>query len=157
MAEHNIKLTQLLDKAHTLPKAPGVYLMKDDKGRVIYVGKAVVLPNRVAGYFLPSADLGPKKQRMLDVIDDFDVVECEGEWEALLTENRLIKDLHPPFNERLTDGKSFPYLVITTRDDFPGVFVTRQPGSDEYRGAKVLGPLTTVFALPDSVTPRCMG
>lgn len=151
MSGRDDKLRALNAKARALPKSPGVYLMKDDKGRVIYVGKAVILPNRVAGYFLPSADLGPKKQRMLDVIDDFDVVECEGEWEALLTENRLIKDLHPPFNERLTDGKSFPYLVITTRDDFPGVFVTRQPGCDEYRGAKVLGPFTTVFALRESV------
>ena len=152
MAEHNIKLTQLLDKAHTLPKAPGVYLMKDDKGRVIYVGKASCLPDRVSSYFVPSADLGPKKHPMLDIVADFDVIECEGEWEALLTENRLVKDIHPQFNARLTDDKTFPYLVITTRDDFPGVFITREPNALEFKGAKVLGPFTSVYALRESIT-----
>ena len=152
MAEHNIKLTQLLGKAHALPKAPGVYLMKDDKGRVIYVGKASCLPDRVSSYFVPSADLGPKKQPMLDIVADFDVIECEGEWEALLTENRLVKDIHPQFNARLTDDKTFPYLVITTRDDFPGVFITREPNAVEFKGAKVLGPFTSVYALRESIT-----
>ena len=152
MAEHNIKLAQLLDKAHALPKAPGVYLMKDDKGRVIYVGKASCLPDRVSSYFVPSADLGPKKQPMLDIVADFDVIECEGEWEALLTENRLVKDIHPQFNARLTDDKTFPYLVITTRDDFPGVFITREPNAVEFKGAKVLGPFTSVYALRESIT-----
>jgi len=152
MAEHNIKLTQLLGKAHALPKAPGVYLMKDDKGRVIYVGKASCLPDRVSSYFVPSADLGPKKQPMLDIVADFDVIECEGEWEALLTENRLVKDIHPQFNARLTDDKTFPYLVITTRDDFPGVFITREPNALEFKGAKVLGPFTSVYALRESIT-----
>lgn len=141
----------LADKARALPKSPGVYLMKDDKGRVIYVGKARILPNRVATYFQPAADLGPKKQPMIDQIDDFDVVQCEGEWEALLMENRLIKDLHPPFNARLTDDKTFPYLVITMRNDFPGVFITREPTADEFRGAKVLGPFTSVYALRQSM------
>lgn len=150
------KLRQLSEKARQLPKVPGVYLMKDSKGVVLYVGKASSLPNRVSSYFIPSAALGgtglsPKKQSMLDLIDDFDVIECEGEWEALLAENRLIKDLHPRFNERLTDGKSYPYLAITLRDDFPGVFITRQPNDPEFQGAKVLGPFTSVYALRESV------
>lgn len=148
-------LDALLKKAHQLPKSPGVYLMKDDKGRVIYVGKAANLPDRVSSYFVPSArrsgNLGPKKAPMLDIVADFDVIECEGEWEALLTENRLIKDLHPKFNARLTDGKTFPYLVITMRDDFPGVFITREPNAEMYRGAKVLGPFTSVYALRESI------
>jgi excinuclease ABC subunit C len=122
---------------------------------VIYVGKASALPNRVASYFQPSAatsqSLGPKKLPMLELIDDFDVIECEGEWEALLTENRLIKDLHPRFNERLTDDKTFPYLVITTRDEFPGVYITREPAADQFRGAKVIGPFTSVYALRESM------
>jgi excinuclease ABC subunit C len=145
------QLEQLRDKARALPKTPGVYLMKDDKGRVIYVGKAARLADRVGSYFVPSADLGPKKQRMLDVVEDFDTIDCEGEWEALLTENRLIKDIHPPFNERLTDDKTFPYLVITMRDDFPGVFITRSPGDPQFKGAKVLGPFTSVYALRESI------
>jgi excinuclease ABC subunit C len=149
------KLANLLRKARALPKTPGVYLMKDTQGRVIYVGKASVLPDRVSSYFIPSAaasgSLGPKKQPMLELIDDFDVVECEGEWEALLAENRLIKDLHPRFNTSLTDDKTFPYLVITARDDFPGVFITRQPGHADFRGAKVFGPFTSVYAMRQSV------
>lgn len=151
MSAHHEKLDELLIKARQLPKVPGVYLMKDAKDRVIYVGKATNLPDRVSSYFVPSADLGPKKQPMLMEVVDFDTIECEGEWEALLTENRLIKDIHPPYNERLTDGKSFPYLVITMRDDFPGVFITREPMHPDYRGAKVLGPFTSVYALRESM------
>ncbi len=142
---------RLAEKARGLPAVPGVYLMKDAQGRVVYVGKAARLRDRVSSYFVPSADLGPKKQPMLDVIVDFDTLECEGEWEALLAENRLIKDIQPQFNVRLTDGKSFPYLVITMRDDFPGVFITRNPSAEEYRGAKVFGPFTSVYALRESV------
>jgi excinuclease ABC subunit C len=145
---------RLLEKARQLPKTPGVYLMKDAQGRVIYVGKAGNLPDRVSSYFVPScspAELGPKKGPMLDLIEDFEIIECEGEWEALLTENRLIKDIHPRFNARLTDDKTFPYLVITLRDEYPGVFVTREPTAPEFKGAKVLGPFTSVYALRQSV------
>ncbi|MBL1218059.1 MAG: excinuclease ABC subunit UvrC [Planctomycetes bacterium] len=125
--------------------------MKDEDGRVIYIGKASTLPDRVGSYFIPSADLGPRKQPMLDVVADFDVIECETEWEALLTENRLIKDIRPRFNVLLTDDKTFPYLVVTLRDDFPGVFITRNPGDPAYRGAKILGPFTSVGALRESI------
>ncbi|MFW6058900.1 MAG: excinuclease ABC subunit UvrC [Phycisphaeraceae bacterium] len=151
MSGDRSKLDALLRKARGLPKAPGVYLMKDAEGRVIYVGKASSLPDRVSSYFVPSADLGPKKQGMLALVDDFDTIECEGEWEALLTENRLIKDIHPRFNARLTDDKTFPYLVITVKDDFPGVYITRQPSDPAFKGAKVLGPFTSVYALRESM------
>jgi excinuclease ABC subunit C len=155
MSRNRDKLDALLKKARGLPKVPGVYLMKDAKGVVIYVGKASKLPDRVSSYFVPSAarsgGLGPKKLPMLDVVDDFDTIECETEWEALLTENRLIKDIHPRFNAALTDDKTFPYLVITVRDDFPGVFITRDPNAPEYRGAKVYGPFTGVYALREAV------
>lgn len=147
----NPKLSDLAAKARSLPKVPGVYLMKDEDGRVIYIGKASTLPDRVGSYFIPSADLGPRKQPMLDVVADFDVIECETEWEALLTENRLIKDIRPRFNVLLTDDKTFPYLVVTLRDDFPGVFITRNPGDPAYRGAKILGPFTSVGALRESI------
>ena len=152
MSDAREKLDVLLKKARGLDKVPGVYLMKDAAGVVIYVGKASVLPNRVASYFVPSADHGPKKQPMLALIDDFDVIPCEGEWEALLTENRLIKDIHPRFNARLTDDKTFPYLVVTLRDDFPGVFITRDLTNEAYRGAKTFGPFTSVYALRESVS-----
>jgi len=156
MSDRRAKLDQLLTRARQLPKTAGVYLMKDDKGRVVYVGKASVLPNRVASYFQPSTidnplrALGPKKAGLLDVVVDFDTIECEGDWEALLTENRLIKDIHPKFNERLTDDKTFPYLVVTMRDEFPGVFITREPGNPEYKGAKLFGPFTSVYALREA-------
>jgi len=151
MTEQLTRLERLSQKARELPKSPGVYLMKDDKGRVIYVGKARVLPNRVASYFQSSTQLGPKKQPMLDLIADFDVIECEGEWEALLAENRLIKDLHPRFNARMTDDKTFPYLAITTRDEFPGVYITREPAAERFRGGKIIGPFTSVYALRESL------
>lgn len=151
MRETKSRLTRLSEKARGLPRVPGVYLMKDAKGDVIYVGKASSLPERVSSYFVASADLGRMKQPMLELIEDFDVIECEGEWEALLTENRLIKDIQPRFNAMLKDDKTFPYLVITMRDVFPGVYVTRDPEDPAYRGAKVLGPFTTVTALKESV------
>ena len=133
--------------------------MKDGKGVVVYVGKASRLPDRVSSYFVPSADLGPKKQPMLELVHSFEVLECETEWEALLAENRLIKDIKPRFNARLTDGKSFPYLVVTQREDFPRVFVTRNPsgvGDDgaqrpEMKGAKVFGPFVNAGALREAV------
>ncbi len=147
------RLASLLAKARALPKVPGVYLMKDAKGVVIYVGKAANLPDRVSSYFIPSADLGARKEPMLDRVVDFDILECEGEWEALLTENRLIKDLKPPprFNVRLKDGKSFPYLAIQLREDYPRVFVTRNPADPALVGGKVFGPFTNAGALREAV------
>ncbi len=145
------RLAALLKKARALPKAPGVYLMKDAQDHILYVGKAVILPDRVSSYFLPSTELGPKKQPMLQLITDFDIIECETEWEALLTENRLIKDTRPRFNTMQLDDKTFPYLVITTRDDFPGVFITRNPNEPEFKSAKILGPFTNVGALRNAI------
>lgn len=145
------RLADLLAKARALPKVPGVYLMKDAKGVVIYVGKAANLPDRVSSYFIPSAALGARKEPMLDRVVDFDILECEGEWEALLTENRLIKDLKPRFNVRLVDDKTFPYLAVTQREDFPRVFVTRNPGDPELKGARIFGPFTNAGALRDAI------
>ncbi|MCP3905467.1 MAG: excinuclease ABC subunit UvrC [Planctomycetes bacterium] len=145
------RIERLAGAARGLPRQPGVYLMKDGGGQVIYVGKAASLRSRVGSYFTPSADLGPKKQGLLDVVADFDVIECEGEWEALLMEARLIKDIRPRFNTLLTDDKTFPYLVVTMRDDFPGVFITRTPADERYRGARVFGPFTSVSSLRESI------
>jgi len=142
---------RLARRARELPVTPGVYLLKDADGTVIYVGKAGSLRSRVGSYFVRSVDLGPRKQPMLDVVTDVEVIECEGEWEALLMESRLIKDIRPRFNELLTDDKTFPYLVITTRDDFPAVFVTRTPADEAFRGAKIFGPFTSVYALREAV------
>jgi excinuclease ABC subunit C len=126
--------------------------MKDAAGVVLYVGKAVRLPDRVSSYFVPSADLGARKQPMLDLVEDVEVLECEAEWEALLLESRLVKDLKPRFNELLKDDKTFPYLAVTVRDQFPGVYVTRNPSDPRFEGARVFGPFSSVHALRSAVT-----
>ncbi|MBX3403309.1 MAG: UvrB/UvrC motif-containing protein [Phycisphaeraceae bacterium] len=146
------RLARLLVKARALPAMPGVYLMKDAAEVVLYVGKASRLNDRVSSYFIPSADLGPRKQPLLDLVHDFETIECEGEWEALLTENRLIKDISPRFNARLTDDKTYPYLVVTAREDFPRVVVTRNLQAPEFKGARVFGPFTRPGALREAVT-----
>ncbi len=138
-------------KARELPPVPGVYIMKDKGGVVLYVGKAARLPDRVGSYFVPSADPGPKKKAMLPLIHDFDSLIFDGEWEALLAENRLIKDIRPRFNERLIDDKTFPYLAITLREEFPRVFVTRNPADPDLKGAKIFGPFAAAGALREAV------
>ncbi|MDG2030422.1 MAG: excinuclease ABC subunit UvrC [Phycisphaerales bacterium] len=142
--------SRLAQAARALPRAPGVYLMKDSDGTVLYVGKAAVLPQRVGSYFQASAQLEAKTRQMVELVASFDVIECEGEWEALLMESRLIKDIRPRFNIRLLDDKSFPYLAITIRDDFPGVYITRTPTDERFKGARVLGPFTSVSALREA-------
>jgi excinuclease ABC subunit C len=149
MEERTERLKRLLAKARQLPKTPGVYLMKDDKGRVIYVGKSACLRDRVSSYFQPSTKLEFKKAPMLDVVVDFETLDMESEVEALLAENRLIKDIQPRFNARLTDDKTFPYLQVTTGEDFPGVYVTREP---EQKNVKLYGPFTSVYQLKEAVT-----
>ncbi len=141
-----IRLARLHEKGRALPLSPGVYLMKDVRGIVIYVGKSRTLRNRVSSYFIASTDLGPVKQKLLDYVADFDTLICDSEVEALLIENRLIKDIKPRFNARLSDGKSYPYLEITVRDDYPGVYVTRQPKES---GTRLYGPFINGFALKE--------
>lgn len=152
------RMARLNAKARALAEEPGVYLMKDAKGVVVYIGKALRLRDRVTSYFVPSTDLGFRKQPLLDVVQDFETLVCESEWEALLTENRLIKDVKPRFNARLTDDKTFPYLVVTQKEDFPRVFVTRNPtgaGDAELqqlmKGARVFGPFANAGALREAV------
>src|SRR5882724_186756 len=119
------RIVKLAEKAKALPKSPGVYLMKDDKGRVIYVGKSASLRDRVGSYFQASTKFEHKKAGLLDDVVDFEVIQTDSEVEALLAENRLIKDIQPRFNARLLDDKTFPYLMVTTDEEFPGVYVTR--------------------------------
>jgi excinuclease ABC subunit C len=142
------RIEQLAEKARALPKTPGVYLMKDDKGRVIYIGKSASLRDRVCSYFQAGSKLEYKKSGMVEQIVDFEVVQTETEVEALLAENRLIKDIQPKYNARLLDDKTFPYLMVTTSDEFPGVYVTREPKT---RGVKLFGPFTSVHSLKEAV------
>jgi excinuclease ABC subunit C len=146
------RVADLRELISSFPKTPGVYLMKDVAGRVLYVGKAKDLRSRVSSYFQDAADLlgtrGPEIARMAGLVVDIAFIECDTEVDALLQESRLIKDIQPPFNEALKDDKTFPYLEITIRDDFPGVFVTRKP---RLTGSKLYGPFTSVTALRDAV------
>src|SRR5436305_11579879 len=143
------RIVKLAEKAKGLPKAPGVYLMKDAKGRVIYIGKSASLRDRVCSYFQASTKLEHKKAGLLDDVVDFECIQTDNEVEALLAENRLIKDVQPRYNARLLDDKTFPYLMITTGDEYPGVFITRVPRTE---GVKLYGPFTSVYALKEAVT-----
>ncbi|MFN0136399.1 MAG: excinuclease ABC subunit UvrC [Phycisphaerae bacterium] len=151
-ARDDARIEKLRDKIAHFPKSPGVYLMKDATGVVLYVGKARDLRSRVSSYFQNSADLlttrGPEIAHMAALAVDIDILECDTEVDALLQENRLIKDIQPAYNERLKDDKSFPYLEITTGDDFPGVYVTRSP---RIKGSKLWGPFTSAAGLRDAV------
>ncbi len=146
------RLSRLRERIAHFPKTPGVYLMKDAAGTVLYVGKAKDLRARVNSYFQASADLlntrGPEIARMVTQVEDIDFLECETEVDAILKEARLIKDIQPPHNAQLKDDKTFPYLEITTGDDFPGVYVTRTP---RHKGSKLFGPFASAGAIRDAV------
>ena len=142
-------LEEIRRKVSELPQSPGVYLFKDAAGRVLYVGKAKSLRSRVASYFQAGAELlatrGPEIERMVrDLVADLDVLDCDSEVDALLRESRLIKDIQPPFNARQKDDKSFPYLQITTDEDYPRVSITREPRP---AGAKLYGPFIAAAAI----------
>jgi len=131
-------------KAKQFPTTPGVYLMKDAQGRVLYVGKAKNLRNRAAHYFLKAAAVDPRTADLVKLIADIDFLPAETEVDALLLEARLVKDIQPRFNVVLKDDKSFPYLQIRMREDFPRVEFTRTPRS---RGVKLYGPFTSAKSL----------
>lgn len=121
------------EKAKEFPMEPGVYLMKDGQGRVIYIGKAKRLRNRVNSYFRREAIDDQRVGPLVREIRDIDYLPAESEIDALLMEARLIKDVQPKYNRSLKDDKSFPYLQITTREDFPRVEATRAPKSSSVR------------------------
>jgi len=146
------RIEGLREKIARFPKTPGVYLMKDAHGRVLYIGKAKDLRARVGSYFQPSADLlntrGPDIARMAAMVVDIDFLDCDTEVDALLRESRLIKDIQPPFNAQLKDDKTFPYIEITTGDDFPAIYVTRTP---RLKGSKLYGPFLKPTDVRDAV------
>jgi excinuclease ABC subunit C len=124
-------------KVRSFPQIPGVYLMKDDTGQVIYVGKAKNLRSRASSYFHKAAAIEMRTANWVGEIADVDYLECESEVDALLVEARLVKDIQPRHNKDLKDDKTFPYLQITTGEDFPRVEITRKPRAT---GVKLYGP-----------------
>ena len=142
-------IDELKKKASALPRTPGVYLMKNARGVVLYVGKANSLRDRVGSYF-QEARSGERAQiaSMMPQVADFDVISAESGVDALLMEARLIKDLQPKYNADLRDSKLYPYLEITRGDDFPRVFVTRRRDN---RKSKYYGPFTDARGLRHAV------
>jgi excinuclease ABC subunit C len=132
------------DKVKLFPASPGVYLMKDAQGRVLYVGKAKNLRNRAGHYFTKAAAEDARTADLVKLIADIDFLAADSEVDALLLEARLVKDIQPRFNVDLKDSKSFPYLQIRMREDFPRVEFTRQP---RRRGVKLYGPFTSAKSL----------
>ena len=114
------------EKVRSFPHRPGVYLMKDAAGRVIYVGKAKDLRSRAGSYFLKAAAEEPRTARLVREIRDIDYMEADSEVDALLVEARLVKDIQPRFNQDLKDDKTFPHLEIHMDEDFPRVEFTRE-------------------------------
>ncbi len=135
MPQNEKKLQELLEKANTLPLCPGVYLMRDASGRVIYVGKSRKLKNRVSQYF-QNNEKNIKTARMVSMVHDFDYYLCDSEIEALSLENTLIKQYSPKYNIRLKDAKSYPYIKITA-EEYPRIVFTRRREADR---AKYFGP-----------------
>jgi excinuclease ABC subunit C len=135
-------------KAAELPDVPGVYLFKDDRGRVLYVGKAKSLRKRVAQYFQERPDREPRTAAMLARAADIEVLETGSEVEALLAEARLIKDIQPKYNVDLKDGKSFPLLAVSKGEDFPKVYVTRERVPER---AVYYGPFLDAAGLREAV------
>ena len=128
---------QLKERVRRLPMQPGVYMHKDKTGRVIYVGKAKLLRNRVANYFQPPERLNAKTRQLVSHIDTFDIIVTESEFEALVLENSMIKKYQPKYNILLKDDKGYPYIRLDTTQDYPRFTVVSRPAED---GARYFGP-----------------
>lgn len=150
------RMDRLRQKANSLPLSPGVYLMKDAEGEVIYVGKSKKLKNRVTNYFT-GTPATPKTARLVSHIADFDYIVCDSEIEALALENVQIKKYSPRYNIKLKDAKSYPYIKVTA-EEYPRLTVTRERKSDRgryfgpYRGTSdaygALEAVRRIFSLP---------
>ncbi len=138
----------LKETVRGLPNGPGVYLMKDADGHVIYIGKAVNLRSRVGSYFTTAAAHEMRTAGLVPEIRDVEVIETDSEVDALLLEARLIKDVQPKFNQELKDDKTFPYLEVFVREDFPRVEFTRTP---QDRGTRLYGPFTNAKQLRGAI------
>ena len=143
----NLK-TNLAERAKSLPDRPGVYVMKDRSNRVIYVGKASSLRNRVRSYFQSSEGLPKRTQVLIDRICDFEYIVTDSEVEALILENNLIKKYRPWFNIQLRDDKTYPFIKITLEEDFPRILITREVEQD---GSRYFGPFTDVGAMHNTL------
>lgn len=138
------KQNRFQEQIRALPAKPGVYLMRDDAGSILYVGKAANLSNRVRSYFGAPHGLTPKLQKMVSRVADFEFIVTNSEQEAVILECTLIKRYRPGYNVRLKDDKSYPYLKINLNDDWPQVLITRRLEQD---GARYFGPFASASSV----------
>ena len=141
---HNDKIER---KLKTLPDNPGVYLMKNSSGKIIYVGKAVVLKNRVRQYFRKT-DKTARIENMVSLIDDFEYIITDTEDEALILECTLIKKYKPKFNVLLKDDKTYPYIKVGEKNGRPLIQLTRNLVKD---GSKYYGPYPSVWSAKEMI------
>lgn len=139
---------RIAETLKVLPDAPGVYIMHDAAGRVIYVGKAVILKNRVRSYFRKASQVSPKVRAINAHVDSIETIVCASEMEALILECNLIKKYRPRYNIELKDDKTYPYLKITVDEAYPRMYITRRVQKD---GAKYYGPYADVGALRETM------
>ena len=138
------KSADFSERLKATPGKPGVYTMRDKKGAVLYVGKAASLRNRLRSYFQSPLGLEPKIRTMVKRVADFEFVVTETESEAVILENTLIKRHQPPFNARLKDDKTYPYIKIDVTEDFPQVYFTRRVSKD---GSRYFGPFASASSV----------
>jgi excinuclease ABC subunit C len=143
-----IRMFDIQEELKKLPEKPGVYIMRDEDHNIIYIGKAVVLKNRVRQYFQSSSNMTPKVQAMVARIKEFEYIVTHSELEALILECNLIKKHKPKFNILLKDDKHYPYIKVTMNEDYPRVLMTRKLEKD---GAKYFGPYSSAFAVKDTI------
>ncbi|MEE0867473.1 MAG: excinuclease ABC subunit UvrC [Clostridia bacterium] len=136
------------EKLKKLPKSPGVYMMKDAGGQIIYVGKAKVLQNRVRQYFRTSANHSAKTVALVSRICDLDYIICDSEMEALVLESNLIKENKPKYNIMLKDDKHYPYIKITLNERYPRLLYVRRIEND---GAKYFGPYPSGYSIKETL------
>ena len=131
-----------------LPNKPGVYIMHDKEDAIIYVGKAIILKNRVRSYFRESANHSPKIAKMVSLVERFEYIVTDSELEALVLENNLIKEHRPKYNTMLKDDKTYPYIKVTMADVYPRILFSREMKKDK---SKYFGPYTSAGAVKDSI------
>ena len=131
-----------------LPDKPGVYIMHDKNDTIIYVGKAIILKNRVRSYFRESANHSPKIAKMVSLVERFEYIVTDSELEALVLENNLIKEHRPKYNTMLKDDKTYPYIKVTVSDVYPRILFSREMKKDK---SKYFGPYTSAAAVKDTI------
>ncbi|UCD94836.1 MAG: excinuclease ABC subunit UvrC [Candidatus Zixiibacteriota bacterium] len=147
-----MKKDKLSLRLSNVPTSPGVYLFKSKTGKVIYIGKAKNLRNRVRTYFQSPRNHTPKTARMVALIDDFDLMVTDSEIEALILEANLVKEHRPRYNVNLKDDKHFPYIKVTVNEPFPRVLIVRRLQND---GARYFGPYTNSKGMRKTVNFLC--